>query len=107
MTPTTYTQIMKPSKGYTDYIKSQKWQLKRQQYFARYGKRCQACGTFKGPIHVHHMDYSRLGREYLTDLCGLCITCHREVTAIYRKNRRRGLRRVTLEYVAKKRSKRK
>lgn len=86
-------------------MKSDKWKRKRQAYFAKYGKRCQACGTGAGPIHVHHMDYTRLGKEYLTDLCGLCVSCHREVTAIYRKNRRRGLRRVTLEYVYSKRNK--
>jgi 5-methylcytosine-specific restriction endonuclease McrA len=90
---------------YRDYITGPKWQAKRQAYFRKYGKRCQACYSGQGPIHVHHMDYARLGNEHLTDLCGLCVKCHREVTAIYRKNRRRGLRRVTLEFVRAKRSK--
>jgi hypothetical protein len=33
----------------------------------------------------------------------LCIPCHREVTRIYKRNRRAGLRRVTMEFVKKKR----
>lgn len=95
------------NKAYKDYIASKQWSLKRQQYFNKFGKRCQACGTARGPIHVHHMDYSRFGNEWLSDLCGLCVICHREVTAIYRKNRRRGLRTVTMEYVIVKRRRRK
>ena len=94
---------MRPSKAYVDYIRSDRWKRKREVYFQKYGKHCQACGTGRGPIHVHHMDYSRLGNEALTDLCGLCVRCHREVTYIYRRNRRRGLRRVTLEFVRAKR----
>lgn len=94
-------------KNYKDFIKSKRWQDKRQAYFKKYGKRCQACGTYKGPIHVHHMDYSRFGgREYLTDLCGLCAECHRTVTKVYKRNRRRGLRRVTMEFVNAKRAQR-
>ena len=92
------------TKRYRDYITSARWQAKRQSYFAKYGKRCQACFTGRGPIHVHHMDYARLGNEHLTDLCGLCVPCHREVTRIYRANRRRGLRRVTMEFVFMKRA---
>lgn len=87
------------TKAYIDYIKSEKWQQKRQQYFMVYGRKCQACGTTKGPIHVHHMSYANLGNEPLSDLIGLCAKHHRAVTRIYRRNRRRGLRRVTMEYV--------
>jgi 5-methylcytosine-specific restriction endonuclease McrA len=92
------------TQGYKNYIKSPAWQKKRQECFAIHGKRCKACGRANGPIHVHHMDYSRLGRESArTDLIPLCMDCHRSVTKIYRSNRRRGLRRVTIEYVKAKR----
>lgn len=92
------------SQDYIDYIRSEKWQKKRQQCFAYHGKRCKACGTVRGPIHVHHMDYTRLGKEsVIYDLIPLCAACHKSVTKIYRSNRRRGLRRVTMEYVRAKR----
>jgi len=89
------------TKAYVDYIKSDKWQRKRAEYFAVYGRKCQACGTTRGPIHVHHLSYAHLGNEPLTDLMGLCVKHHKAVTTIYRRNRRRGLRRVTMEYVTK------
>jgi len=88
---------------YRAYLKSPQWQKKRQQCFAHYGKRCYACRTYRGPFHVHHMDYARFGRELITDIIPLCVPCHREVTAIYKRNRRRGLRQVTMEFVNKKR----
>lgn len=87
------------TKAYKDYIKSVKWQRKRKEYFATYGYKCQACKTTRGPIHVHHMDYKHLGNEPLTDLMGLCYGCHKDVTTFYRRNRRYGLRRITMEYV--------
>lgn len=93
------------SKGYKDYLRSAKWQKKREQVFRFYGKKCYACGTRQGPFHVHHLDYRNLGNEPLADLMPLCMSCHREVTVIYKRNRRRGLRRVTLEYVQKMRNK--
>lgn len=92
--------MAKLSQEYIDYIKSPEWQKKRQACFAYHGKRCKACGSVRPPIHVHHMDYTRLGKESVRfDLIPLCMPCHRSVTKIYRSNRRRGLRRVTMEYV--------
>jgi|SRR6478735_2733975 len=94
------------TKAYRNYLRSPEWARKRQECFAIHGKRCKACQTVKPPIHVHHLDYRRLGNESARyDLMPLCIKCHKEVTRIYRRNRRRGLRRVTLEFVAAKRRK--
>lgn len=90
------------TKVYLNYIKSERWQQKRREVFAHYGKKCYACGTTKGAIHVHHLTYARLGHERVSDLIPLCVKCHKEVTRIYRKNRYRGLHRVTMEYVASK-----
>lgn len=96
------------TQGYLDYLKSDAWKRKRQECFAYHGKRCKACGTVRPPIHVHHLDYRRLGRESVKhDLMPLCMPCHREVTKLYRSNRRRGLRRVTLEFIRWKQSQRK
>jgi 5-methylcytosine-specific restriction endonuclease McrA len=47
---------------------------------------CQACGNRKPPLHVHHKTYERFGKELLTDLVGLCDTCHKKVHADHRKN---------------------
>lgn len=40
----------------------------------------------------------------MNDLMPLCVPCHKEVTRIYKKNRRRGLARVTMEFVKTKRA---
>jgi predicted HNH restriction endonuclease len=89
--------------AYQQYLKSVHWQKKRQECFAYHGKRCKACKTASGPIQVHHLDYSRIGKESAAfDLIPLCVPCHREVTYLYRRNRRRGLRRVTMEFLQSK-----
>lgn len=92
------------TQAYRDYIKSERWQRKRQQVFAYYGKKCFACRKAAKVLHVHHMTYARLGHEAVTDLIPLCVPCHKEVTRVYKKNRRRGLRRVTMEFVKVKRA---
>lgn len=98
---------MAPGPKYIAYIKSDKWKAKRQQVFAHYGKKCYACGARDKVLHCHHMTYARLGREAMGDLIPLCVPCHKEVTALYKRNRRRGLMRVTLEFVKMKKSRRK
>lgn len=85
---------------YNQYVKSERWALKREIYFAKKGKWCKACLTRTGPIALHHMSYVNFGREPISDLIGLCHKCHREVHSIHRRNgRREDLRAVTLEYV--------
>jgi 5-methylcytosine-specific restriction endonuclease McrA len=90
------------SEEYRTYIKSPKWKLVCQRYWHTYGKKCQACGS-RQKLHVHHKSYDRFGRELLTDLTGLCDTCHRAVHSIHRANRRISLRLVTERYVLAKR----
>jgi 5-methylcytosine-specific restriction endonuclease McrA len=96
--------IQMVTRRYKEYLRSDAWQKKRLAVFNKYGKRCYACRTAVGPIQVHHLDYSRFGRESLDDLMPLCIPCHREVTRIYKRNRRIGLRRVTMDFVKRKRT---
>lgn len=71
--------------NYQKYLKSHAWQVKRQQVFNYYGKRCYACKTRVGPIQVHHLTYEHLGRERLDEVRPLCVRCHREVTALHWK----------------------
>lgn len=89
--------------AYKKYMGSETWVRKKYAYFGAYGKKCQACGTGVGPIHVHHMTYDRLGRELLTDLCGLCDPCHKEVHKRHRAGGRKDLMTVTIQYVKEKR----
>lgn len=91
------------TKAYKDYLRSDRWQVKRQQVFAYYGKRCYACRKQAKILHVHHMSYTNLGNEPIQDLIPLCVACHKKVTRIYKANRRRGLRRVTMDFVKLKR----
>ena len=96
---------MKKSAYYINYIKSDAWKRKRLEYFARYGKFCQACGTRKN-IVVHHLTYDRLGNELLTDLKSLCSVCH---LAVHAQHRKKGgnLAFWTNQHVFKERKKRK
>lgn len=91
------------TKAYKDYINSPRWKKKREQVFRYYGKRCYACRKAPKVLHCHHMDYTRLGKEAMSDLIPLCVDCHKQVTRMYRRNRRKGLRRVTMEFVKMKR----
>ena len=62
-------------KKYIDYIKSPKWEAKKQELFKEKGKKCELCGSTKH-IHVHHLTYERLYDELIIDLQPLCRTCH-------------------------------
>lgn len=92
------------TQAYKDYLKSDKWKRKREEVFRYYGKRCFACKKQAKVLHVHHMTYERLFKESVRDLIPLCVPCHKEVTKVYKRNRRRGLHRVTMEFVKYKRA---
>lgn len=79
------TIMARLTKAYTDYIKSQQWEMKKNAYWATVpgGRKCQACGSNK-LVHVHHKTYIRFGREDLKDLVGLCSACHRIVHRLHR-----------------------
>lgn len=67
-------------------MKSPAWKRKREQTFNHYGKKCYACGSRRGPLHIHHLTYARFGgREIMADLRPLCQPCHRAVTRLHWK----------------------
>ena len=56
------------------YLKSSQWQALRTKVIAR-DKHCQDCGATTD-LQVHHLRYSNLGNEPLSDLVLLCGYCH-------------------------------
>jgi 5-methylcytosine-specific restriction endonuclease McrA len=66
--------------SYAQYIHSDEWRAVRERFFHSklFKGRCQACPS-TDRLHVHHLTYKRLGREYLRDLVALCEGCHANV----------------------------
>lgn len=65
---------------YKEYLKSKKWQWKRNLVLKQHGSICKICESTK-QIHIHHKRYensggSILGRERTSDLVPLCSSCH-------------------------------
>lgn len=69
--------------GYRGYLESEHWKRMRSAVLNRDRHRCRDCGS-KGPLHVHHKTYKRIGRERMTDLVTLCEDCHAERHGIFR-----------------------
>lgn len=77
-------------------MRSAAWKQFRGRALAYYGKKCYACGTYRGVIQLHHLTYVRFTRERISDVRPLCVPCHREVTALHWKM---GKRKVSGEIV--------
>lgn len=67
---------------YNKYIKSKKWYKKRNWYFKNNDNICKSCGSNEN-IHLHHINYDRLGNEKMKDLMPLCIECHTKLHEKY------------------------
>ena len=61
---------------YRKYIKSKAWRNLRKVVLERDKYACQKCLATGKPLHVHHLNYNRVGREKLTDLISVCEDCH-------------------------------
>ena len=61
-----------------DYMESLDWQIIRLKAMKRDDYECVTCGAISG-LEVHHITYSRLGNEKLSDLATLCRDCHQAV----------------------------
>lgn len=67
--------------AYLCYLESPAWRMLTQQVQDRCGNVCERCHKY--PVeHTHHLTYVRLFHELLTDLLGVCATCHRELHGI-------------------------
>jgi 5-methylcytosine-specific restriction endonuclease McrA len=63
------------SVDYRRYLHGEVWQKRRKRALDRAGRSCEMCKAV-GPLHVHHVEYDRLGRELPGDLIVLCPDCH-------------------------------
>ena len=62
---------------YSKYLRTEHWLEMRETIRERCSGTCETCGSRKMK-QVHHLSYTRLGNERLTDLQGLCGGCHTE-----------------------------
>ena len=60
---------------YSEYLKTEYWQKKRQQTIEFWGHRCMICDSQQA-LNVHHRTYRNLGNESILDLVVLCSDCH-------------------------------
>ena len=94
-------------RGYREYLKSDEWKRKRAAVMQRamqsfmpaspvirctvdgYGRviksialehlpTCENDGCTNEAVHVHHLTYERIGKEWLEDLQALCRKCHEQ-----------------------------
>ena len=67
-----------PPNNYKErYLNSKAWAEIHEKFFEQFGRLC-ICG--KRATQVHHKNYDNIGREnLLTDLVGLCDSCHTSV----------------------------
>ena len=61
---------------YHEYLASRSWAIKRDAVKKRAGGKCERCKK-REIDSVHHLSYEHVFDEPLTDLQGLCISCHK------------------------------
>ena len=65
---------------YVEYLRSDKWEYKRQQKAYEQCHTCERCSKrIEKGFHIHHKTYKRLGNELLSDLMFLCQDCHSDI----------------------------
>lgn len=55
---------------------TRQWRRIRRLVLKRAAGHCEGCGLPTREFHVHHLTYQHFGDERLTELLGLCLTCH-------------------------------
>jgi 5-methylcytosine-specific restriction endonuclease McrA len=63
---------------YHQYTHSERWKRTKERIIRQRGRTCERCGNSNPfmSIHLHHLTYVRLGREYDEDFKLFCETCH-------------------------------
>jgi len=57
------------------YLKSRRWAILRGFKIRLCGNKCEVCQT-TGQLHLHHLTYTTLTQESLSDVVLLCPECH-------------------------------
>ena len=60
---------------YNEYLRSERWQDKREATLQRDGFRCQIC-LIATATQVHHLTYANVFSEEEEDLLSVCKSCH-------------------------------
>lgn len=68
-------------KNYKDYMRSDKWKVKRKKVLERDNYTCVSCLEEKA-TQVHHITYDNLGDEPLFNLVSVCGKCHCKIHGI-------------------------
>ena len=58
------------------YLRSPHWRETRLRKLRAVGFKCEKCEA-GGRLDIHHLTYTRIGREKLSDLQVLCRKCHK------------------------------
>lgn len=62
---------------YKEYLRSPEWHEKKELIIRRCGGICEGCG--KNYVkEIHHLTYKNVGKEFLFELVGLCLSCHKK-----------------------------
>lgn len=64
-------------KKYREYLLSEAWKKKRERRLKKCNGICEYCHVSPA-VHVHHITYKRVFKEWLKDLRGICIACHKK-----------------------------
>jgi hypothetical protein len=75
---------MQYSIRYTQYLRSELWQQRRQAKLQQAKYKCQYCKE-RGYLQVHHLNYDHFGDEQSNELIVLC-PAHHWVADVIRKN---------------------
>ena len=62
---------------YKRYLRSKKWRKKKKECIEFYGEFCFMCGKYSKRLQIHHLSYSNIGNESMSDLMALCSRCHK------------------------------
>ncbi len=73
---------------YRSYLASPEWQVKRLAAITRDGGECRICAE-RFDLEVHHKTYDRVGDEAENDLTTLCDKCHKYITQMLRRRRKK------------------
>jgi hypothetical protein len=70
--------------SYSQYLKSEHWHIFSEGMKSAQ-PHCWCCGNSKN-LHVHHINYKRIGQEWPTDVVVACARCHLLIHSIEERN---------------------